>query len=55
MELLGSKGCLEGVVGSSREVEVRALDFERDGLYASEMLEGCCTIRSISLREWYDN
>ena len=48
MELLGSKGCLEGVVGSSVEAEVRVLDFGRNELYASELLGGCCTNVSVS-------
>ena len=43
-ELLGSKGCLEGVVGGSTEDEVRALDFDRNELYASEPLEGYCGV-----------
>ena len=43
-ELLGSKGCLEGVVGGSTEGEARALDFDRNELYASEPLEGYCGI-----------
>lgn len=55
MEVLGSKGCLEGVVGSSAEAEVKALDFERNGLYASELVEGCCAVWSVSLRECHGN
>jgi hypothetical protein len=50
-ELLGSKGCLEGVVGRSAESEVRVLDFDRNELYASELLEGRCGIWNVSLRE----
>jgi len=44
VELLGSKGCLEGMVGRSAEVEVRVFDFDRNRSYASELLEGCCCI-----------
>jgi len=43
-ELLGSKGCLEGAVGRSAKFEVRVLDFGRNALYASELLEGYCGI-----------
>lgn len=50
-ELLGSKGCLEGVVGSSvEEAEVRVLDFDRSELYASELLEGYCGVWNVSVR-----
>jgi len=41
-ELLGSKGCLRGVVGRSAGTEFRVLDFDRNELYASELPEGCC-------------
>lgn len=54
MELLRSKGCLEGVVGSSGGAEVRVLDFERNELYASELLGGCCTVGKVSV-SWCDN
>ena len=43
-ELLGPEDCLEGVVGSSAEPEARVLDFDRNELYASELLEGCCDV-----------
>lgn len=50
-----SKGCLEGVVGGSEETEARAPDFERNELYAFELLEGCCTVWGVSWREQYGN